>query len=163
MPVARLKPDFRGDWTPLVSALSQAIEILEGKPHRSFEIRFFGDEDSPKVAVQGAWEKARGVVLHIPESPFIKNTLTKAQETTLLLTGWRRSPSTEKISYIYALHGKLRTDFLAGSVVDAVREILGDYPDSWFELRVDGQTITKVNSKLFEASEKINGRFRVKR
>jgi hypothetical protein len=78
------------------------------------------------------------------------------------LTGWRRNPSKEKISYVYALHGKLRTDFLAGAVVDAVREILGDLPNTWFELQIDGQLIKKVNSELFEAHEKINGRFRVR-
>jgi hypothetical protein len=112
--------------------------------------------------VRGGWDRVRGIVFDIPETQFIKTTLTKWQESTLLLTGWRRNPSKEKISYVYALHGKLRTDFLAGAVVDAVREILGDLPNTWFELQIDGQLIKKVNSELFEAHEKINGRFRVR-
>ena len=162
MTVARLKPNFRGDWTPLVSTVSQAIGLIEGKPNRTFEIGFYDDEEIPKVTVRGSWDRVRGIVFDMPETPFIKKTLTKGQETTLLLTGWRRSPSKEKISYIYALHGKLRTDFLAGSVIDAVREIIGDHPNTWFELQVDGQAITKVSSELFETSEKFPGRFRVK-
>jgi hypothetical protein len=162
MPKARLKPNFRGDWTPLVSVTSQAIEVLEGKPHRTFEIGFFHESDGPLLSVRGGWDRVRGIVFDIPETQFIKTTLTKWQESTLLLTGWRRNPSKEKISYVYALHGKLRTDFLAGAVVDAVREILGDLPNTWFELQIDGQLIKKVNSELFEAHEKINGRFRVR-
>jgi hypothetical protein len=162
MTVARLKPNFRGNWTPLVSAVSQAIEILEGKPHRSFEISFFDDEATLKLTVRGSWDRVRGIVFDIPETSFIKDTLTKGQETTLLLTGWRRNSEKEKISYIYALHGKLRIDFLAGSVIDAVREIIGDQPNTWFELHVDGQAITKVNSELFETNDKVPGRFRVR-
>lgn len=162
MPLARLKSNFRGDWTPLVSIASQAIGLLEGKPHRNFEITFVDDEGEPLVTVTGYWERARGIVFDIPETSFIKETLTKSQETTLLLTGWRRNPSKEKISYIYALHGKLRTDFLAGAVIDAVREIIGDKPETWFEVKVDEQPVTKINSKLFEIHEKVRGRFRVK-
>jgi hypothetical protein len=162
MPKARLKPNFRGDWTPLVSVASQAIEVLEGKPHRTFEIGFFDESEGHQLSVRGGWDRVRGIVFDIPETTFIKTTLTKWQESTLLLTGWRRNPSKEKISYVYALHGKLRTDFLAGAVVDAVREILGDRPNTWFELQIDGQLIAKVNSELFEAHEKINGRFRVR-
>jgi hypothetical protein len=162
MSIARLKPDFRGDWTPLVSAMSEAIGILEGKPHRNFELRLFGDKAEPNLVVRGYWDRVRGIVFEIPETPFTKKTLTKDQELTLLLTGWRRNHSTKKISYIYALHGKLRTDFLGGAVVDAVREIIGDAPDTWFELLIDGQIVTKVNSELFEASKDIVGRFRVR-
>jgi hypothetical protein len=162
MPKARLKPNFRGDWTPLVSATSQAIEVLEGNPHRTFEIGFFDENAGHQLSVRGGWDRVRGIVFDIPETPFIKTTLTKWQESTLLLTGWRRNPAKEKISYVYALHGKLRTDFLAGAVIDAVREILGERPDTWFELQIDGQLITKVNSELFEANEKIDGRFRVR-
>lgn len=162
MSIARLKPDFRGDWTPLVSAMSEAIGILEGKPHRNFELRLFGSEAEPKIIVRGYWDRVRGIVFDIPETTFIKNTLTRDQEMTLLLTGWRRNKNSQKISYIYALHGKLRTDFLGGALIDAVREILGDAPNTWFELLFEGQNVTKVDSKLFEASEEIVGRFRVR-
>jgi hypothetical protein len=162
MPIARLKPNFRGDWTPLVSIASQAIGLIEGKPHRNFEIAFIDDQGEPLVTLKGYWEKARGIVFDIPETSFIKKNLTKGQETTLLLTGWRRNPSKEKISYIYALHGKLRIDFLAGAVIHAIREIIGDKPDTWFEVKVDEQPVTKINSKLFEIHEKVHNRFRIK-
>jgi hypothetical protein len=162
MSIAKLKPNFRGDWTPLVSAVSQAIEVLESKPHRTFEMGFFDNGAVHNLSVIGRWDRVRGIVFEIPETPFIKGALTKRQETNLLLMGWRRSRTKEAITYSYALHGKLRTDFLAGSVIDATREILGDKPDTWFELQIDGQLITKVNSDLFEAHEKIIGRFRTK-
>jgi hypothetical protein len=98
----------------------------------------------------------------MPETSHIRASLTKSQENTLLLLGWRRSKGTGTISYTYALHGKMRSEFLGGAVVDAAKQIIGDDPYRCFSLQFEGRQVTAMNSKLFQPCERVAGGFRIR-
>lgn len=160
MPKARLNADFRGPWIPLVNTITQAINIISESEGSEFELRLFGDEEKYQVRVIGSWSKVRGITFTLAETDFVRSTLTKKLETQLLLLGWRRSPTQGTLSYIYALHGKLRSEFLAGAIVDAVKLIGTNNPHQCFELDIDGAKVTKMNSTLFEPCGPVATRFK---
>lgn len=160
MPKARLKAGFRGPWIPLVNTIIQAINIISEKEGSEFELRLFGNKERHQVRVIGLWSKARGVTFTLAETDFITSTLTKGLETQLLLLCWRRSTTQGTLSYIYALHGKLRSEFLAGAIVDAVKLIGTGNPHQCFELAIDGAKVTKMNSELFEPCGPVATRFK---
>jgi hypothetical protein len=159
---ARLKEDFRGDWVPLVALLSQSIEIISESESRSFELRLFGLESHLQLRVIGSWDKVRGVVFRLADTEFVRSTLTKGVESTLLLMGWRRAPNGGGINYVYALHGKLRSDFLAGAIIDAVKLIGTNDAKQCFELDLNGQPVTQFNSKQFQPCGSSQTMFRIR-
>jgi hypothetical protein len=159
---ARLKEDFRGDWVPIVALLSQSIEIISESESRSFELRLFGLDGHLQLKVIGSWDKVRGVVFKLADTEFVRSTLTKGVESTLLLLGWRRSPNGAGITYVYALHGKLRSDFLAGAIIDAVKLIGTDDARQCFELDINGQPVERFNSKQFQPCGSSKTMFRIK-
>jgi hypothetical protein len=83
-------------------------------------------------------------------------------EAQLLLLGWRRSLKNGILSYVFALHGKLQSEFLAGALIDAVKLIGTDNPHQCFELDIDGAKVTKMNSSLFAPCERFSARFKSK-
>jgi len=162
MPKARLSENFRGPWTPLVNTIAHAINIISESEGRYFEVRLFGLSEELEVRITGSWTRVRGVTFTLSETEFTKQVLTKKVETQLLLLGWRRSPTRGVLSYVYALHGKLRSDFLAGAIVDAVKLIGTDDPSQCFEIEIDGERISKMNSEFFEPCGSSPTRFKSK-
>jgi hypothetical protein len=159
---ARLKEDFRGDWVPVVALLSQSIEIISESESSSFEFRLFGLDGHLQLKVIGSWHKVRGIVFKLADTEFVRSTLTKGVESTLLLMGWRRSPNGAGITYVYALHGKLRSDFLAGAIIDAVKLIGTDDARQCFELDINGQPVERFNSKQFQPCGSSKTMFRIR-
>jgi hypothetical protein len=142
--------------------MSKAVAKLEDDPNGTFVLSTYGDAHEAQIEAKGLWDRVRGIVFELPETTFIRTNLTKRQERTLLLLGWRRSPLRNAISYTYALHGKLKTDFLGGALVDALREVLGGRELGWFELEINGTKITSLDESDFESSPKTLGKFRIK-
>jgi hypothetical protein len=70
------------------------------------------------------------------------------------------SSALSEISYVYSLHGKLRSDFLGGAIVDALREVLGDNLRLCFSLTVDENSVSEPKDSSFETCGE--GRFRLK-
>ena len=162
MPKARLNAGFRGPWIPLINVVIQAINIISDKEGREFELRLFGNEVRHQVRVIGSWSKVRGVTFTLAETDFIKSTLTKSLETQLLLLGWRRSQTNGTMSFVYALHGKLQSEFLAGALIDAVKLVGTDDPHQCFELDIDGAKVTQMNSNLYAPCSRYSSRFKSK-